>query len=156
MSQRLIKHGMCGTPEYNSWSAMVQRCSNPKHPRYAAWGGRGIRVCDEWKTFDGFFADMGLKPSPKHSIHRVDNDGNYEPGNCIWADAVEQGAALRSNRRITVDGKTLTFAQWERERGFPNGTIRHRVNQYGWDGVRAVLEPLNLIKRGNVSARYAK
>lgn len=78
------------SPEYRIWIAMRQRCSNPKTNKYARYGGRGISVCRRWGRFENFLADMGLRPSRKHSIHRINNDGNYTPGNCVWATPKEQ------------------------------------------------------------------
>lgn len=84
------------SPEYRCWAAMKSRCSNPKQISFPNYGGRGIAVCERWQqSFEAFLADMGRKPTPKHSIDRIDNDGNYEPGNCRWATAKEQ----RSNQR---------------------------------------------------------
>lgn len=78
-------------PEHQIWRTMRQRCSNPRDPKYPVYGGRGIQVCDRWKnSFSNFIADMGPRPSPKYSIHRLDNDGHYELGNCKWATAEEQ------------------------------------------------------------------
>lgn len=91
-----------GTPEYRSWCAMRRRCYNPKSTRYEQWGGRGIKVCPQWlgpNGFAQFLADMGRKPSPKHSIDRVDNDGHYEPGNCRWATKAEQSRNRRNVRK---------------------------------------------------------
>jgi hypothetical protein len=91
-------HGMTGTPEYNSYFGMKERCFNQNSPDYSRYGGRGITVCERWLRKDGFtnfLLDVGLKPSPEMSIHRVNNDGNYEPTNCIWATPKEQG----TNRR---------------------------------------------------------
>lgn len=92
-------HGESGpdrSPEYATWKGIKRRCSAPRCKDYKDYGGRGIRVCDRWlNSFENFLADMGRKPSPKHSIDRADNDGNYEPGNCRWATPSEQS----KNRR---------------------------------------------------------
>jgi hypothetical protein len=88
---------MVGTPTYHSWSNMIQRCTNPKHHRYANYGGRGIAVCERWREFANFLADMGVKP-PGHSIERKDNNGNYEPGNCKWATFAEQSHNTRMTK----------------------------------------------------------
>lgn len=77
-------HGGKRTPEYKSWAGIIQRCTNPKNKNWARYGGRGIRVCDEWLSFESFIRDMGRKPGPRYSIDRVNNDGNYEPGNSRW------------------------------------------------------------------------
>ncbi|MDD5176274.1 MAG: hypothetical protein PHQ05_07635 [Sterolibacterium sp.] len=89
-------HGMRGSPEYKSWNMMLQRCTNPRNARWKHYGGRGIAVCDEWRDFASFFANMGPRP-PGTSLDRVDVNGNYEPGNCRWADAKTQA----NNKRTT-------------------------------------------------------
>ena len=77
-------------PEYRTWVAMRQRCTNPNNDRYSRYGGRGITVCERWETYENFLADMGRRPGPGYSIDRINNDGNYEPGNCRWATDSEQ------------------------------------------------------------------
>lgn len=97
-----IKHGMNGTKEYHSWIGMLSRCRDPNNAGYKDYGGRGITVCDRWTKFENFFADMGLKPSPSHSIDRIDNNGNYEPSNCKWSTPEEQS---NNQRAKTLDRK---------------------------------------------------
>jgi hypothetical protein len=103
LAARNSKHGMAARgqkpPEYGVWRNMIHRCTNPEDKRYADWGGRGISVCDSWlRDFAAFYAAMGPRPTPRHSIDRIDNDGDYEPGNCRWATPVEQAA----NKRMTI------------------------------------------------------
>jgi hypothetical protein len=90
-------HGKSYTPEYQAWRNMKLRCTNPDHPRYADWGGRGITVCDRWmNSFEAFYEDMGPRPGPGYSVDRKDNDGNYEADNCQWATKSEQ----QRNKRV--------------------------------------------------------
>lgn len=100
----LLTHGATvdgkETSEHISWRAMTDRCRNKSHVAWKYYGGRGITVCERWYQYENFLADMGSKPTPKHSIDRIDPDGNYEPGNCRWATVLEQ----RHNRRKKVTG----------------------------------------------------
>lgn len=89
-----LLHGMARVkrrePIYSAWRHMWTRCTNPRYPRFDRYGGRGITICDRWRSFELFAQDMGPRPSPRHSLDRIDNDGNYEPGNCRWATSTEQ------------------------------------------------------------------
>jgi hypothetical protein len=124
------------TAEHSIWEGIRKRCTNPNYHAYPRYGGRGIRVCDRWLDpeigYANFLADMGRRPSPKHSIDRYpDNDGNYEPGNCRWATVDEQNTNKSSTVKITAFGKTLCLFEWARETGIKAATIRYRIKQ-GW------------------------
>ncbi len=95
---RMRTHGMTGTAEYRAWKAMRARCANPNEQYFYLYGGRGITVCERWNEFSNFWEDMGPRPSPRHSVDRIDVNGTYEPGNCRWATAQEQ----RLNQRRTI------------------------------------------------------
>ena len=88
------KHGFYGTPTNRVWSGARNRCSNPNNKDYANYGGRGIKMCERWNNFENFLADMGEKPAHK-SLDRINNDGDYEPGNCRWATCSEQNSNQR-------------------------------------------------------------
>lgn len=90
---RSTRHGMYGTKVYEAWNCMIDRCTNKKIKFWHRYGGRGIKVCDEWRhSFCAFYACMGEPPTSKHTLDRINNDGNYEPGNCRWATMKEQRA----------------------------------------------------------------
>lgn len=124
------KHGMTGTPTYNAWVAMRQRCSNRNAKRADRYVGRGIRVCDRWAVFTNFLADMGVRPDGL-SLERKNNDGDYEPGNCVWATALEQSNNRSYNRLITRDGRTQTLSQWCRELGLSRAGAKYRLKVHG-------------------------
>lgn len=130
-------------PERGCWQAMLGRCYKPNHSHYRLYGERGIQVCARWvESFDAFLVDMGPRPSLRHTVDRVDYDGDYGPGNCRWATPKEQARNTRSNRRITIAGRTQCVAAWAEEMGVDRGIIYSRLGKLGWDPVRAVLEPI--------------
>lgn len=117
--------------EYSTWKEMRQRCGNPKHKRYADYGGRGITVCERWNDFATFFADMGSRPSPEHSLERIDNDGGYSPENCRWATNVEQARNTRANHKVRFRGKEMCLSEACELSGLNHGTVKSRLKR-GW------------------------
>lgn len=113
---------------YRIWAAMKRRCSNPKQDHYDRYGGRGIQVCERWSQFENFLSDMGESPVGM-SIDRRDPNGNYEPGNCVWATQKEQANHMTSNRLVELDGKVQTVAQWAEELGIPAPRIYARLDK---------------------------
>jgi len=135
--------GMSKSPEYRIWSTMVQRCHNPKAEGFQNYGGRGIIVCDEWRGRGGFarfLKHVGRRPTPQHTIERIDNDRGYEPWNVRWATRLEQGANSRKNRLITIDGKTKHLTEWAREAGISAPTLSYRIKA-GWPEFRWLDPP---------------
>lgn len=114
--------------EYYAWVDMRRRCTNPAHHQYRNYGGRGIRVCEQWaRSFTAFLRDVGPAPSKHHSLGRTDNDGDYGPGNCKWETHNEQDNNKRTNRRLTYNGKTLTITQWAEELNITRAAIACRL-----------------------------
>jgi len=109
---------------------MKQRCNDPQNSAYRNYGARGISVCKRWlASFENFYADMGDRPSPKHSIERKNNSLGYIPHNCKWALPEEQASNKRVTRRITHNGETLSLAQWGRKVGIPRSTLFYRLDR---------------------------
>jgi hypothetical protein len=130
-------HGRSGTPEYETWCRIRERCYNQRCSRYEIYGGRGITVCDRWlHSFENFLADMGERPSPKHSIDRIDVNGNYEPGNCRWATARVQAR----NQRKTI----LSIEQLEE--------LHARFGR--GETVTDALSAMGIARRSGVSVSY--
>jgi hypothetical protein len=136
------KHGMCGTPEYRTWSDMIQRCTNPNDGEYHNYGARGIKICDRWLTAKNFLKDMGEKPEGMQ-IERIDNDGNYEPGNCCWATPKEQARNRRGVKLIiTYRGKTQCLTDWAEELGVHRATLWSRLYRAKWQTEKAFTAPV--------------
>lgn len=137
-------------PEYSIFSSILQRCNNPKSTCYLRYGGRGIKVAPEWSSFDGFPAFltyMGPRPSPKHSIERIDNDGHYSPGNVKWALKYEQDRNKSSNVFLTFNGETLCQTDMAAKYGLSVATLIHRLRK-GWSVEKSILTPINYTHTG--------
>lgn len=129
-------------PEYAIWNNLIARCTNPNNSKYARYGGRGITVCDRWaKDFVNFLDDMGRRPSPDHSIDRIDNDGGYTLANCRWATRKEQCRNRASSRFIEFGGASRTAAEWAEIIGVSQTTLHARLKS-GWTIERALSQPL--------------
>ncbi len=129
--------------EYKVWTDMKQRCLNQNSPRYEYYGGRGIGVCARWKnSFKDFLADMGKRPSKEHSIDRIDNDGDYEPGNCRWADRIVQANNKNSNKIIEYNSEKHTVRGWAKIRNMHEATLWTRLFRHGWPIERALFAPV--------------
>lgn len=133
---RRTTHGLTKTPEYRAWSAMRNRCTNPK-AAYAAWNGRGIKVCQRWELFENFLADVGLRPSRAHSIDRIDVDGDYEPSNVRWATRSQQANNMR--KTVKIHGEPMTDVALRV--GLKPATLYARITRYGFGADEAVALP---------------
>lgn len=152
---RATKHGMHKSSEYAIWAQMIERCHNPKSGgKYDRYGGRGIKVCDRWRSsFSAFFADMGPRPSPQHTIDRKDNDGSYSPDNCVWETWRNQYRNRRQTVWIEFRGERLCQKDWCRRFDLDEATFAARLRR-GWLLERALTEPAkpqrgkNTVKEG--------
>lgn len=124
-----VKHGMSNSGVYNSWGHIINRCYNKQNSRYKYYGGRGIKVCERWKNFDNFYADMGDKPEG-YTIERINNDGNYELSNCRWATIAEQNRNNSRTRLIEYNGEIKCMSEWGRFFNIPKTTLKHRLDRY--------------------------
>lgn len=120
-------------PLYAIWRTMLARCYNEKNTGYHNYGKRGIKVCERWNSLDNFTEDMGERPSRKHTIERIDNDGNYEPLNCKWATYREQANNKRGNYKITYKDITKTMSQWAREMNIKPDTLYHYLRRHSFE-----------------------
>lgn len=129
------------TATYKAWCSMIQRCTYPHKDGFELYGGRGITVCERWRDFVLFLADMGERPSNTTLDRFPNSDGNYEPGNCRWATVIQQANNKRTNVRVTHGGRTLTIAEWSRETGIGFPCLYGRLFKYGWHPSEAFTRP---------------
>lgn len=154
--KRNAVHGWKGSKTYRVWSRMKERCSRPGHKSWSDYGGRGISVCERWRQFENFLADMGPVPE-RMTLERKDVNGNYEPGNCKWATMQEQARNKRSNHILTVFGESKTVVEWSEDaRCEANLTALQKRLGSGWSDIRAVTEPMKPDSRRTASGRAAK
>lgn len=142
-AERARTHGMEGTPTYNAWAHMLTRCNNVRHKQYGSYGGRGIKVCPEWHSFEAFFADMGKKPKGK-SIDRIDNDGGYNKENCRWAKPSQQNRNRRGSPKYEWNGEIRSLADIADEVGVVKWRKAYERVRNGWSVRDAVT-----VKRAN-------
>lgn len=138
-------HGKSHSREYHTWWSMRQRCEYPNHPSYGDYGGRGVRVCERWKVFANFYADMGDRPQGM-TLDRIDPNGDYEPGKCRWANSKLQQRNKRSNRFLTIDDETLPLVSWAERYHMNPETVSYRI-RHGWD-LKAALETSPGVPKG--------
>ena len=133
-------HGMTKTKEYTTWQGIKRRCNNPNDPGYKNYGGRGIKISDNWvNSFENFFADIGKAPGKDYTIERKSVDGDYTKENCCWATKDVQGNNKRNTLFLTVNGVTKTCAQWAEENGVSYNCMYSRIKKG--------LSPKDCIKR---------
>lgn len=140
-NQQRAKHGQArgardtaerniNTKAYNAWKSMKQRCFNPKSEHYARYGGRGITVCSEWvDSFETFYKDVGEPPSSKHTLDRIDNDGNYQANNVRWATRKEQANNRETNMYLEMQGLSMTFAEWAEHLNVPYHVVQKMLKK---------------------------
>lgn len=139
-------HGKSRTLIHRIWNGMMMRCTNPNNSAYHRYGGRGITVCESWKTFSNFYADMGDPPEGM-SLDRINNDGNYEPSNCRWATDKQQSRNRRTSHFYTVGDKTATIAEWAEFKGMPPRQLRLRIITKNLTMEQALAMPYKPYKR---------
>lgn len=147
--ERQTKHGGYGTPEYTSWNSMKDRCRNSNNKKFCSYGGRGITVCKRWMdSFENFLGDIGNKPSPAHSIDRIDVNGNYEPVNCRWATKKEQSRNRRNNRYEVFRGESRLLVELCEEVNIKYDLVLRRIDALNWTLENALTVP-SMKRNGN-------
>lgn len=134
-------HDMSRTSEYSIWGNMLYRCNTESSPLYVNYGARGIKVCDAWFTFENFIKNMGERPTPEHSLERLDVDGDYHPDNCVWADKKTQARNRRNSRFVYISGERLQVDEYCEKYCVSKAAIKNRFRR-GWSNERIVNTPV--------------
>ncbi len=129
LGEKIKTHGMKKTPEYKAWDNIKHRCNNPKDKQYHNYGGRGIEI--GWSSFEDFYSHVGKRPSPQHSIDRIENDKGYVPGNVRWATRIEQANNRRTNFLVTFNNEVMSIAEFSRKHNLDYNFVRYRLT-LGW------------------------
>jgi hypothetical protein len=136
------KHGLWDHPLYATWNGIISRCTNPNHTSYPRYGALGITVCERWRADPAaFIEDMGPRPSPGHSVDRIDPNGSYSPENCRWATSTEQQRNRRDTRIITIGDKTKCLADWLDTLHMHDSTFFSRLSR-GMSEADALTKPV--------------
>lgn len=133
-------HGLGHSSEYGTWLKMLARCTDPSSSAFANYGGRGITVCDRWHDFQAFYADMGPKPTPAHTLERKDNERGYSLDNCCWATRQRQNRNRRDTVRLCHNGEVLSLPDWADRVGISRSALYQRIRA-GWSIDRALTAP---------------
>jgi hypothetical protein len=148
--EKSTKHGMRNDSIYANWCTIKQRCGNPNNAKYPRYGGRGISIYKEWENdFKAFYDYVSQLPNYKkegYSINRIDNNGNYEPGNIEWANDKTQSNNKSNNHLLTYNGETHSIAQWAEIKGMNPYTLYNRILTYHWDAEKALTTPVKKTK----------
>lgn len=140
--EKATRHGMRYSPVYHVWQCMVQRCTNKNEKYYKDYGGRGIKVCDKWLKFENFLEDMGLPPTNKHQIDRIDNNKGYYKENCHWVLSKENMRNRRNTIFITVNNIKKTLGECSEQYDIPYRILYSRIIEAGWQPDIAVRTPV--------------
>lgn len=152
-TQRLRTHGQAYTSEYRIWAKMKERCYNPHSNRFKSYGGRGITVCEAWRTsFEAFYQDMGPRPSPHHSLERRNNNASYTPENTYWTTPDIQARNTRRNILLTLNGDTFCAEDWAFIKGIHAQTLLWRKHA-GWPDEETLNTPIRAIRHGKGTPR---
>lgn len=136
------KHGLTESVHYDRWKKMLDRCENPASPSFPNYGGRGIKVCERWHDIANFISDLPDGFEPGMEIDRIDNNGDYCPGNIRWSTKQSNSCNRRSTRLITHNGVTRTAKEWSLLLGGAHGLVAERIDEFGWSEERAVTTPV--------------